>query len=305
MIAPVHPASAQDARNGLLAAVAAHAIWGLVPLYLKLLVAVPVVQIMAHRLVWCCVVVYGWLLARGAAGPVWRALADPQTRWRLAASAVLISVNWVTFTWGVTNGHVVEASLGYFINPLVNVALGVLFLSERLSVARWIAVGLAAAGVLYLTVLQGRPPWIALVLGTSFGLYGLIRKVVPVEALAGLAAETLLLAPLGIGYLLWCEMTGVGAMLNGTTAIVLLLMAGGLITAVPLSLFSFGARRIPYSTIGLVQYIGPSIQILLGIFLFREPFTQVQAISYGLIWLALAVYAADGLRRSIRVARSP
>ncbi len=291
--------AARDHRNGLIAAVGAHALWGLMPLYLHLLVDVPATQIMAHRLVWCCVVVVLWLLLRGGLAPVWTALRNPSTRWRLCASAVLISTNWLVFTWAVNNGHVIESSLGYFINPLINVALGVLFLGERLSLARWAAVLIAAVGVAYLTVMQGRFPYIALTLGLSFGLYGLIRKIIPVEAIEGLAAETLLLTPLGLAYLFWCEVAGIGLGSTGAFGgILLLLAAGGLVTAVPLSLFSYGARRIPYSTIGLIQYLGPSIQILLGIFVFHETFSRTQVISYGLIWLALALYAADGLRRS-------
>ena len=292
-------ATARDYRSGFVAAVAAHAIWGFIPLYLQLLKAVPATQIMAHRLVWCCVLVMFWLFLRGALAPVWVALRDPATRWPLCASAVFISINWLTFTWAVTNGHVIESSLGYFINPLLNVALGVLFLGERLTPARKVAVLIAAIGVGYLTIMQGRFPYIALILAMSFGLYGLVRKTVPVAALSGLATETLLLAPLGLAYLIWCEVTGIGLGSSGNYgATLLLLVAGGLITAVPLSLFSFGARRIPYSTIGLIQYIGPSIQIVLGIFFFHETFSQAQAISYGLIWLALAIYAGDGLRRT-------
>lgn len=293
----------QAARNGFLAALAAHTIWGLVPLYLHLLISVPAAQIMAHRLVWCFVVVFLWLLLRKSLSPVWAALANPALRWRLGASAILISTNWLVYVWAVNNGHVIESSLGYFINPLINVALGVALLGERLSRVRWAAVILAALGVVYLTVMQGRLPWIALVLGTSFGLYGLIRKVIPVEAIEGLAAETALVTPLGVLYLLWCEASGSGVLLSADWHILLLLLAGGLVTAIPLSLFAYGARRIPYSTIGLIQYIGPSIQILLGIFLFREAFTRIQAISYGLIWVALALYAFDGLRRRSDIAR--
>lgn len=293
-----HPGFAgQAARNGFIAALVAHTLWGLVPLYLHLLVTVPATQIMAHRLVWCCAVVFLWLLLRRGLAPVWAALANPATRWRLGLSALLISINWLLYVWAVNNGHVVESSLGYFINPLINVALGVALLGERLSPLRWSAVVLAACGVVYLTVMQGRPPWIALVLGTSFGLYGLIRKVIPVEAIEGLAAETALVTPLGVAYLVWCEVSGSGVMLDAGWHILLLLLAGGLVTAIPLSLFAYGARRIPYSTIGLIQYIGPSIQILLGIFFFHEAFTSTQALGYGLIWLALALYASDSLWR--------
>ncbi|MEQ1579690.1 MAG: EamA family transporter RarD [Steroidobacteraceae bacterium] len=288
----------REHRNGLTAAVVAHAIWGLLPLYLRLLSTVPALQIMVHRLVWCCIVVVSWLWLRGGLAPVRAALRDPATRWRLAASAALISINWLGFTWSVNNGHVVEVSLGYFINPLLNVAIGVALLGEKLTPARWFAVLLAAVGVGYLTLMQGRFPSIALVVGMSFAIYGLIRKVIPVEAIDGLAAETVLLMPLGIAYLLWCEWTGTGVVGNGQWSSLALLAASGLITAVPLGLFSYGARRIPYSTIGLIQYLGPTIQIMLGIFVFREMFSHVQAVSYGLIWIALAIYAADGLRRS-------
>ncbi len=290
--------AAREHRNGFIAAVVAHGIWGLLPLYLRLLSNVPALQIMVHRLVWCCIVVVTWLLVRGGLAPVRAALRDPTTRLRLAASAALISINWLGFTWAVNNGHVVEVSLGYFINPLLNVAIGVAFLGEKLTPARWFAVLLAAVGVAYLTVMQGRFPSLALVVGMSFAIYGLIRKVIPVEAIAGLAAETLLLMPLGIAYLLWCEWAGTGVLGNGQWSSLWLLAASGLITAVPLGLFSYGARRIPYSTIGLIQYLGPSIQIVLGIFVFREAFSHVQAVSYGLIWIALALYATDGLRRS-------
>lgn len=291
-------AAEQTARNGFFAALAAHTIWGLVPLYLHLLASVPAPQIMAHRLVWCCVVVFVWLRLRKGLHPVWVALANPALRWRLALSALLISINWVVYVWAVNNGHVIESSLGYFINPLINVALGVALLGERLSALRWVAVSLAAAGVLYLTVMQGRLPWIALVLGTSFGLYGLIRKVIPVEAIEGLAAETALLAPIGIAYLAWCEIAGSGVLDRGA-GLLLLLLGSGLVTAIPLSLFAYGARRIPYSTIGLIQYVGPTIQILLGIFVFRETFTRAQAVSYCLIWVALALYAFDSLRHRV------
>jgi chloramphenicol-sensitive protein RarD len=293
-----HTLATREHRSGLIAAVVAHTIWGLLPLYLRLLSAVPALQIMVHRLVWCCIVVVSWLWLRGGLAPVRAALRDPSTRWRLAASAALISINWLGFTWSVNNGQVVEVSLGYFINPLLNVAIGVAFLGEKLTPARWFAVLLAAVGVGYLTFMQGRFPIIALVVGMSFAIYGLIRKVIPVEAIDGLAAETTLLMPLGIAYLLWCEWAGTGVVGNGQWSHLALLAASGLITAVPLGLFSYGARRIPYSTIGLIQYLGPTIQIMLGIFVFREIFSHVQAVSYGLIWIALAIYAADGLRRS-------
>jgi chloramphenicol-sensitive protein RarD len=281
--------------HGLPALLGAFTIWGLLPLYLRELQAVSPGQIMAHRLVWCCLFVLVWLRLRGELHEVWRALSQPATRWRLSASALLISINWLTYVWAVTSGHVVESSLGYFINPLLNVALGVLVLRERLDRVQWTAVACAAAGVVYLTWLSGAPPWIALVLAASFGTYGLVRKTVAVDAMAGLGSETLLLAPLGIGYLALCEATGQGVLGHAGAWVIALLFASGLVTAVPLWLFSYGARRVPYSTVGIVQYVGPSLQLLLGVFVFHEPFALPTALGFGLIWAGLALYAADGL----------
>jgi len=285
-------------RSGLVAAIGAFAFWGVFPLYLNLLAAVPALEILAHRIVWCCVFVIGWVAARGELGAIRAALANRGTRLRLTATGVLISVNWLTYVWAVNNGHVIDASLGYFINPLVSVALGVIVLSERLNRAQWTAVGLAAAGVLYLAIVTGRPPWISMVLAMSFGLYGLIRKVVAVDSLPALAAETLLLTPLAAGYLIWLGARGAGAFGQLGVPTDLLLLGSGIATAVPLAMFAYGARRIPLSTVGLTQYLAPSMQFLLGVFFFGEPFPRARAIGFILIWCALAIYAADGLRRS-------
>lgn len=304
--APASPAvtdATREARNGLLGIIGAFLIWGLLPLYLHAMHAVPALQIMSHRLVWCCVFVLGWLAIRGQLGGVRTALADRGTVLRLCASAILISINWITYVWGVNNGHVIEASLGYFINPLVNVLLGVAVLSERLNRAQWTAVAIAAAGVVWLTVQAGRLPWIALTLAASFGTYGLIRKVVKVDSITGLATETLLIAPLGLAYLLWSEHTGQGTLGHAPGWLDAMLIGGGIVTAVPLALFAYGARRIPYSTVGLVQYIGPTIQLLLGVFLFGEPFSGARLIGFVLIWTALAIYAVDGVLRNRRARR--
>jgi chloramphenicol-sensitive protein RarD len=293
-------AGRKSARSGLAAAAGAFLMWGLLPLYLKPLGSVPTLQIMGHRIVWCCLLVFLWLAMRGELGTVRRALTDERTRWRLVASAVLISLNWLGYVWAVGHGHVVEASLGYFINPLLNVLLGVVVLSERLNRAQWVAVALAAVGVAYLTVVTGRPPWIALYLAATFGTYGLIRKVVAVDAVPGLATETLLLAPLAIGWLAWCQHTGTGAMGHMSTGIDALLIGSGLVTALPLALFAYGARRIPLSTVGIVQYIGPTLQFLTGILVFREPFSATRAVGFVIIWSALAVYVGDSLWRNRR-----
>ncbi len=286
-----------DLHRGLAALVSAFGIWGLLPLYLRPLHSVPPLEIAAHRLVWCCLFVLGWLWSRGELGLVGDALRSGPTRRRLTASAVFISVNWLTYVWAVGNGRVIEASLGYFVNPLVNVLLGVVVLRERLNKVQWSAVALAGSGVLYLTWLTGAPPWIALVLATSFGTYGLLRKTVQVDALPGLAAETLLIAPIGAIYLGWSLLDGKSAAAHGGPLVDTLLFLGGPLTAIPLALFSFGARRVPYSTVGLVQYVGPTIQLLLGIFLYGEPFAPARAVGYALIWAALVLYAAHGLLR--------
>jgi chloramphenicol-sensitive protein RarD len=288
--------------RGLAAAASAFLIWGLLPLYLKALQSVPVLQLTAHRLVWGCAFAFAWLALRKDIGQVITALRYPRTRWRLCASATLISINWVTYVWGIAANRVVETSLGYFINPLVNVVLGVLILRERLNVAQWTAVTIAAAGVAWLTWSAGHPPWISLILAFSFGLYGLVRKVVQVDALAGFGAETLLLLPVGLGYLIWCEIAGVGAVLDAGPGVNLLLIFGGPLTAIPLVLFAFGARRIPYSTVGLLQYIGPTIQLMLAVLVFKEPFSGPRVAGFVLIWTALAIYAADGLWRSRKTA---
>jgi chloramphenicol-sensitive protein RarD len=285
---------------GLAAAIGAFTIWGVLPLYLKPLAALPALEIMSHRIVWCCVLVFLWLAARGELGAVRAALTDAHLRLRLVASAALISVNWLIYVWAIGNGHVIDASLGYFINPLLSIVLGVFVLGERLNGAQKFAVTLAAVGVLYLAVVTGRPPWIALSLAASFGLYGLIRKVVRVDAVPGLATETLLLAPFALAYLWWLEQQGTAAFLHAPTHVDVLLVASGLVTALPLALFAYGARRIPLSTVGLVQYIGPTLQFLLGVWVFHEAFDLQRGIGFVFIWTALAVYAGNGLWRNRR-----
>lgn len=290
--------AAHSYGRGLAAAAGAFFIWGLLPLYLKALQAVPVLQVTAHRLVWGCAFAFAWLALRKELRQMWAALRNPTTRWRLCISASLISVNWITYVWGIAANRVVETSLGYFINPLVNVLLGVVILSERLNPAQWTAVAVAAGGVGYLTWTAGYPPWISLILAFSFGLYGFVRKVVQVDSLAGLGSETLLLLPIGLGYLIWCEWAGIGVAGEAGPGLNLLLAFGGPLTAIPLVLFAFGARLIPYSTVGLLQYIGPTIQLMLAVLVFREPFAGPRVIGFALIWTALAIYAADGVWRS-------
>jgi len=290
-------------NSGFWATVGAFLIWGVFPIYWKALAQVPALQIMAHRLVWCFVLVAAWLtLRRGAAW--WRPLvAQPRLLKLLCTSAVLIAVNWWLYIWAVNNGHIVETSLGYFINPLVNVLLGVAVLKERLNPRQWLAVAVAAGGVVWLTLQLGALPWIALVLAFSFGTYGLIRKVAVVESAPALGLESSILFLPAVAYLVWAQDAGVAGFLHTGGTIDALLVASGLVTALPLILFAYGAQRIPYSLVGILQYIAPSLQLLCGVVLYGEPFSAVQAQGFACIWLALGIYAADGLLR-LRRARA-
>ena len=288
------------ASKGLLPAASAFAIWGLFPLYFTLLHHVSAVEVIAHRVVWSCVFVLAWIAIRGELLTLRATLTDIKVVGRLAISATLISLNWLVYVWGVMNGHVVETSLGYFIGPLVNVTLGVAILSERLTFAQWTAVALAAAGVMYLTVMAGGLPWIALMLAFSFATYGLLRKIVKVESLPGLATETLVLAPFAVLYLVWCEFAGKGALGHEGPAIDALLIGSGPLTAVTLFLFAYGTRLLPYATVGLLQYIAPTLQFACGVFVLHEPFERTRAVGFTIIWAALLIYAAEGLRLSQR-----
>ncbi|HEV7611885.1 MAG TPA: EamA family transporter RarD [Steroidobacteraceae bacterium] len=286
------------ASRGIVPAAAAFAIWGIFPLYFHLLSGVSAVQVIAHRVVWSCLFVFLWMAMRGELTALRATLANRSVVWRLAVSATLISLNWLVYVWGVMNGHVVETSLGYFIGPLVNVLLGVVLLSERLTAAQWTAVALAGIGVAYLTASAGRLPWIALTLAFSFATYGLLRKVVKVESLPGLATETLLLAPFAAAYLLWCESAGSAALDHAGLVVDALLIGSGPLTAIALFLFAYGTRLLPYSTVGLLQFIAPTLQFACGVFVLHEPFERTRAIGFAVIWAALLVYAAEGVRLS-------
>ncbi|MBP8803395.1 MAG: EamA family transporter RarD [Pseudoxanthomonas sp.] len=295
------PREAAIDRRGLLAAATAFTIWGVFPAYWHLLKAVPSMQIMAHRVVWSAVLVVGWLLWRQG-WDWWRTIAArPRMLAALALSGAVIAFNWGLYIWAVNAGHVVETSLGYFINPLVTVALGVVVLRERLRRPQWIAVACAAAGVAWLTWSAGSPPWIALGLAGSFALYGLVRKLVPVDAVAGLGVESLFMFLPALAYVLWAEAGHGGGFIGGwSLGTQLLLVFSGVVSAVPLVAFAYGVRRIPLSVVGLLQYIGPTLQLLLGVWFFREPFTAVHALGFGAIWLGLAIFAGEGLWRGRR-----
>lgn len=282
--------------SGPLAAALAYILWGLFPLYIKQIDHIPSLEIVLHRSAWSLLFVFGLLvLLRRFAwlGPVAR---QPRTLAVFTLSALLLGGNWLLYVWAVNAGRVLDASLGYFINPLINVVLGTLVLKERPRPVQWAAVALAAAGVLWLAVGAGHLPWVSLVLAMSFGLYGLLRKTATLGAIEGLALETLLLAPLAVGGLLWLALIGQGHFGQGDMVTDLWLLAAGPFTAVPLLLFASGARRVSMATLGLLQYLGPSIQFLLGVFLYKEPFSASRGVGFVLIWAALAVYSAESWR---------
>jgi chloramphenicol-sensitive protein RarD len=287
--------SPSSVTRGLAAAISAFGIWGLFPLYLIGLRPVSAMQITAHRIVWSCVFVLAWLALSGELGKLREAAKRQGVLPRLIASAFFIAVNWVGFAWAVNHDRVLEVSLAYFIGPLLNIMLGIVVLSERLNRAQWLAVAFAAAGVAYITFVAGQAPWIALMVGSSFAIYGLIRKTVSIDALPGLAVETILLTPLSIVYLLWCEWNGTASFTHAGALVDVLLLASGIVTSVPLVLFAFGARQIPYSTIGIIQFIGPSLQLVCGLVVFGERLDHARATGFVLIWIGLFIYVANAV----------
>ena len=289
-------------NNGVLYAALAFTWWGLFPLYFRIVTTVPAPEILAHRIVWSLVFLLGVLALRRQWAWLGQVSRQPRVLAAFAASALLLACNWLTYLWAVNNGHVIDASLGYFINPLVNVLLGYTLLHERPRRAQWIALSLATLGVLWLTLALGKLPWIALVLAASFGAYGLMRKVAVLGPLEGLALESILLAPLALLALAFWSRQGNASFPAPDALTNLWLVAFGPITAVPLLLFAAGARRLPLTTLGLLQYIGPTIQFAIGGWVFREPFTAIRLVGFGCIWLALLLYSADGWRSARRAA---
>ena len=288
----------QEQRSGIFWALAAFGLWGVGPIYFKAVGHVPPLELLAHRVVWS-VVLTGLLITLGRDwGQLRASLGDRRTLATLALSGTLVAANWFTFIYAVTTDRIVEASLGYFINPLVNVVLGMVFLGERLNRPQLLAVLLALAGTLTLTVSLEAPPWIALTLAVSFGFYGLLRKTVRIESVNGLFVETAMLAPVAVGYLLWLGSREVGWFGTIDRRTDLLLMAAGLVTALPLVWFTRAARRLRYITIGLVQYIAPSLQLLIGVLVYGEAFTRTHWITFGLIWAGLAVFTWDAIART-------
>jgi chloramphenicol-sensitive protein RarD len=283
-------------NRGTLYAIGAYLIWGSFPVYFKQLHQVAALEVIGHRIVWSFVALAAVVVLSREAGALLRNIRSARAVGTYAVAAALIAINWLVFVWAVNNGHVVECSLGYFIAPLTSVLFGVALLRERMRAWQWVAISLAAAGVLYLTLSQGALPWIALTLAISFGLYGLVKKVAPLGAVHGLTLETGLLLPPALTYLLYLERAGQGAFLHAGAATDGLLFGAGIVTTLPLLLFASATKRIPLSLIGLLQYITPTIHFLMGVLFYAEPFARVRAIGFGLVWVALVIFSAESWR---------
>ena len=296
-------APAGSDRGGLPYALAAYTIWGFVPLFFKLLESVPAVEVLAQRIIWSLPLCFLIMVFRRQITGYLAALRDPRVLRMLLASALLIAVNWLVYIFAIFTGHVLAASLGYYLNPLINVMLGMLFLGERLGRLQLVAVVIAGIGVAILLAGALDTLWISLTLALSFGFYGLIRKIVPVGSLPGLAIETTLLMPLALAVSGWYLWIGDGRGFGSDGAISLLLMAGGIVTAVPLLLFATAARRMSYAALGFAQYLAPTLQFLLGLFAFHEPLKPVQLACFVLIWISIAVFSFD-MWRKVRAERA-
>lgn len=282
-------------NRGVWYALAAYTMWGFFPLYWKQLGMVPAAQQLSHRVVWSFLLLLVLVCLRRQGRGLWAALRQPRIRWIYLGSALLVGMNWLTYLWAVSHDLIVEASLGYFINPLLNVVLGVVFLRERLRHWQWIAVGLATLGVLYLTFVYGSLPWVALVLALAFGLYGLVRKTAPLGPVPGSTLEMGILFIPTLAFLIGAEFNGQGAFLHAGLIPNLYMIGAGVVTTVPLLFFTAAARRIPLSLLGIIQYITPTGQLLLGVLKYGETFTRERAVGFVCVWVALAIFAIEGI----------
>jgi chloramphenicol-sensitive protein RarD len=279
-------------NKGILYGIGAYALWGFFPIYWKLLHHVPALEVLSHRIVWSFLSLMAVILATRQ-GTALRKQLTPRIIGIYLIAAILIGANWGMYVWAVNAGHIVETSLGYFINPLVSVLLGLLVLREKLRPAQWGPILLATAGVIYLTITYGRLPWIALTLAFTFGFYGLVKKLAPLSSLNGLTLETGLLFLPAMGVLILAEGRGTGAFLHTGTPADVLMVGAGVVTTIPLLMFASAAKRIPLTMIGILQYLAPTIQFLIGVFVYKEPFDQPQLFGFGLVWLALLLFGAE------------
>ncbi|MDY0093452.1 MAG: EamA family transporter RarD [Candidatus Vecturithrix sp.] len=275
---------------GVFYGIAAFGLWGLLPVYWKLLQQVSALEVLAHRIFWSFIFLSLLLLLKGQWSQIRQTMSSASTRRYLLLSAAIISANWFIYIWAIMSAHIIEASLGYYITPLFNVLLGFVVLRERMTFWQYAAVFLAFVGVLMLTVRYGQIPWIGLSLAISFSTYGLLKKLVRVDSLTGLSIETLVVSPFCLGVMGFKHFQGSGAFGNGALSVSLLLIFGGVVTALPLLWFAQSAKRIPLSQLGFLQYLSPTISLLLGVFLYHEPFTSAHLLSFGCIWIALAIY---------------
>ncbi|MGB0099817.1 MAG: EamA family transporter RarD [Nocardioides sp.] len=293
-----------DARRGFTYGVVAYVIWGTFPLYWPLLEPAGAGEILAHRVLWSCLTMGVLVVALRRTGQLRAILRDRRVRLLLSVAAVVISINWLTFIWGVNNGRVVETSLGYFINPLVTVLMGVLILHERLRPLQWVALGIAASAVVVITLGYGRLPWVALVLAFSFGSYGLCKKAANVGAVESLGFETTIIAPIAAAYLVWLTVTGASGFTTNGTGHALLFASTGVVTAIPLICFSAAATRVSLVTLGLLQYLTPVLQFTIGVVWFHEDMPLARWIGFILVWIALVIFTAEAInhrRRQLRL----
>ncbi len=292
-------------NKGIWNAAGAYVIWGLFPAYWKWLQHVPALQSICHRIVWSCLILFGVFLFVRRSRNLRGILLTPKVIRTYIIAALLIAVNWLVYIWAVNAGFIIEASLGYFINPLLSILMGVIFLRERLRSWQWLPISLSAAGVLYLTFVYGRLPWIALTLAISFGLYGLIKKTAPLGSFVGLMIETGILFVPALSYLFYADHIGQGAFLHTGTVSDMLMVGAGLITTAPLLMFASALQRIPLFLVGILQYITPTMQFLLGVWVYHEPFSYSKLIGFGFVWIALIIFGVEGfLAHRRRIAES-
>jgi chloramphenicol-sensitive protein RarD len=280
-------------NKGILYALGAYITWGLFPIYWKLLTGTPALQLLAHRILWSFLLLFFIVLVERQR-KAFQEVLNKRTLFYYSVAAILIAINWLTYVWAVGAGFIVETSLGYFINPLLSVLLGVVFLRERLRPLQWIPICMATAGVLYLTFAYGSLPWVALTLAISFGFYGLVKKTAPLGPLFGLTLETGILFFPALIYLFFSEFNGTGVFLHTATHVDLMLIGAGLVTVAPLLMFASAVHLIPLSMIGILQYVNPTIQFLLGVLIFKEPFDHHRLIGFGVVWIGLVIFGVEG-----------
>lgn len=289
-----------EQKVGVLYTAGAYILWGVLPVYWKLIQEIPALEILAHRIVWSFVFMSIIILLlkkrRAFSEECQMILKNKKQMIGITLASLTISINWVTYIWAVNTNHVIEASLGYYINPLVSILLGMIVLKEKFSKSQWLAFLLAALGVLYMTINFGSVPWLALLLAFSFGSYGLLKKLVPLNAIFGLTIETLIVTPVAMLFLIQ-QQNGPWTQVEWWSTTTWLVFGAGVVTAIPLLLFSAGAKRIPLSMVGFLQYFAPTIMLMIGVFIYEEPFTDVHAISFSLIWAGLAVYTVTRMKR--------